>query len=384
MKFVISLSVFYFLVIINVSAQNDTIKLKEITVADSIKKETTLSMRSQSELFESCARCHTIGKGRLIGPDLAGIKEKHSEEWLIKFIQASDLVIASGDTAALRLFKENENLPMPRHDYSKDEVLSLVDYITFETKKLDADPNFLDNDFNNAPTSTSWVFILGILLILIPLIDLAFTRLLKIRLINVMLIFVGFAISGKAINEEATYLGRSQGFEPDQPIKFSHRIHAGDNKIDCNYCHTSSFESRHSSIPSANLCLNCHNVIRYGTNTGEEEINKIHKAFESKEPIQWVKVHSLPDHVFFSHAQHVNVGKLDCNKCHGEVEKMGRIQQVNDLSMGWCINCHKTEKVQFDNKYYSSYKHHEDIKSGKIKEVTVDDVGGTNCSKCHY
>ena len=119
MKFVISLSVFYLLVIINVSAQNDTIKLKEITVADSIKKETTLSMRSQSELFESCARCHTIGKGRLIGPDLAGIKEKHSEEWLIKFIQASDLVIASGDTAALRLFKENENLPMPRHDYSR-------------------------------------------------------------------------------------------------------------------------------------------------------------------------------------------------------------------------------------------------------------------------
>ena len=391
MKFIISLILFVLSATIHIEAKNETALFentaalaKNQAVIDTSKQDKLLSMRSPSELFESCARCHSIGRGKLIGPDLAGVKSRHSEEWLIKFIQASDSLITSGDTAAKRLFEENGKLPMPRHNYSDEEVISLIDLIAFEGKKLEADPSFLDNDFSYAHPSNTWLFILGVLLILIPITDLVFTKLIKFKLINIILILVGFTIFGKTVHEEATYLGRSQGFEPDQPIKFSHRIHSGENKIDCQYCHTGPADSRHSSIPAASLCLNCHNVIRYGTNTGEEEINKIHEAVESGVPIQWVKVHNLPDHVFFSHAQHVNVGKLDCKECHGDVEKMGRIQQVKDLSMGWCIDCHRTQEVNFDNKYYSSYKQYEDLKSGKITIVTVDDIGGNNCQKCHY
>ena len=391
MKFVISLLIFILLATNYLKATNEVNLYRDTLTADieesasySSEKDTIISMRSQAQLFESCSRCHSIGKGKLIGPDLAGVHLRHSEEWLIKFIQASDLVIASGDTSAIKVYEENERLPMPRHDYSDEEVRSLIDYIVSETKKIDANPNFLDNDFNYAHHSNTWTFVIAILLILLPIIDLLFTKLIKYKLINIIFIIIGLAITGKVVYEEATYLGRSQGFEPDQPILFSHRVHAGENKIDCKYCHTGAMESRHSSIPTVSLCLNCHNVIREGTNTGEKEINKIHEAFESGIPIQWVKVHNLPDHVFYSHAQHVTIGELDCKECHGEVEDMGRIQQVNDLSMGWCIDCHRTQEVQFDNNYYSSYKQHQEIKSGKINKVTVEDIGGLNCQKCHY
>ncbi|MBC8316220.1 MAG: c-type cytochrome [Bacteroidales bacterium] len=391
MKFIISLIAFFLFTTSYVEAKSETVLTRDSSALvenqvtlDTAKQNAKRSMRSPAELFKSCARCHSIGRGKLIGPDLAGVSARHSGEWLIKFIQASDSLIASGDTAAKRLYEENEKLPMPRHDYSNDEAKSLIDYIFFETRKLEADPNFLDNDFSFAHPSNTWPFIIGVLFILFGIIDWAFLKLIRFKFIHIILILAGLAISGKAVTEEAIYMGRSQGFEPDQPIKFSHRIHAGDNEIDCQYCHTGSMESRNSSIPPASLCLNCHNVIRNGPNTGEVEINKIHEAFESGVPIEWVRVHSLPDYVFFSHAQHVNVGKVECKECHGEVEKMGRIQQVSDLSMGWCIDCHRTQKVQFDNEYYLSYKQHEDILSGKISEVTVEEIGGLNCQKCHY
>ncbi len=379
MKFIISLVAFVLFAAFVVKAQDET-----VLSGDTTKQNAMLSMRSPAELFKSCARCHSIGRGKLIGPDLAGVTKRHSEEWLIKFIQASDSLIASGDTTANRLFEENEKLPMPRHDYSGDEAKTLIDYISFETRKLEADPSFLDNDFSFARPSNTWPFIIGVLFLLFGIIDWAFLKLIRFKVVHIILILAGLAVCGKAVTEEVIYMGRSQGFEPDQPIKFSHRIHAGDNEIDCNYCHTGSMDSKNSFIPPASLCLNCHNVIRNGTNTGEIEINKIHEAVESGVPIEWVRVHSLPDFVFFSHAQHVNVGKIECKECHGEVEKMGRIQQVSDLSMGWCIDCHRTQKVQFDNEYYLSYKQQEDILSGKINEVTVEEIGGLNCQKCHY
>lgn len=379
MRFFIPLITFLLFTLIICEAQNKTAFSGDTNVQKALP-----SMRSDVELFESCARCHTIGKGKLIGPDLAGVKARHSEEWLINFIQTSDSVIASGDTSATRLYEAYNKLPMPRHDYSRDEVKSLIHFIALETRKSEADPNFLDNDFSFAHHSNTWPFIIGVLFLLFGILDLAFIKLMKFKFVNIILILAGLTISGKAVTEEAIYLGRSQGFEPDQPIKFSHRIHAGENKIDCQYCHTGAGESRYALVPSADVCLNCHNVIRNGPNTGEEEINKIHEAFEQGIPIKWARVYSMPDHVFFSHSQHVNAGKVECKDCHGEVEKMGRIQQVNDLSMGWCIDCHRTRKVQFDNGYYLSYKQHEDLLSGKIKEVTVEEVGGLNCQKCHY
>ncbi|MCD4735111.1 MAG: hypothetical protein K8R53_03620, partial [Bacteroidales bacterium] len=135
-----------------------------------------------------------------------------------------------------------------------------------------------------------------------------------------------------------------------------------------------------------NVCMNCHNVVRFGKKTGTEEIAKILKSWESGKPIEWVRVHNLPDHVFFSHAQHVNAGKRECQECHGPVEKMDKIVQVENLGMGWCIHCHRDTKVQFEsNGFYEKYiRYHEEIKSGKRWLVTVEDIGGNNCQMCHY
>jgi hypothetical protein len=191
---------------------------------------------------------------------------------------------------------------------------------------------------------------------------------------------------GEIIVVEAQGLGRQQYYSPDQPIAFSHKVHAGQNKIDCKYCHTSTDESMHAGIPSAQLCMNCHTVVKSGKTTGTTEIAKIYKAIETKKPIEWVQVHNLPDHVFFSHAQHVNVGKLECKQCHGPVETMDRIMQVEDLGMGWCIECHRTTEVQFEtNNFYKNYaKLHEELNAGKRSRITVDNIGGNDCQKCHY
>jgi hypothetical protein len=223
-------------------------------------------------------------------------------------------------------------------------------------------------------------------LITLALVDLIFLHRIKKRFIHLIVILFALGWQIKMVAFEAIALGRSEHYSPDQPIKFSHKIHAGENQTDCFYCHTTAEQSKSAGIPSANVCMNCHILIREGTNSGRYEINKIYFAIEKNEPIQWIRVHNLPDHAFFSHAQHVGVAKLDCNECHGEVEKMYRIEQVTDMSMGWCINCHRTNEVAiYDNEFYAKYeKLHEELKSGKIDKITVDQIGGTDCMKCHY
>ncbi|MBK7958792.1 MAG: c-type cytochrome [Bacteroidetes bacterium] len=199
-----------------------------------------------------------------------------------------------------------------------------------------------------------------------------------------------------AICKDAIQLGRSQGYQPAQPIKFSHALHAGKNKIECQYCHSSADKGKHSNIPSANVCMNCHKNVQVGPQYGEREIAKIYDAVgwdvktqtysKPQKPIEWVRVHNLPDHVYFNHAQHVNAGKVKCQTCHGPVEEMDEVYQYAPLSMGWCVNCHRNHDVQFsDNSYYKTYvKYHEEMKAGKRKRVTVNDIGGTECQKCHY
>ena len=231
-----------------------------------------------------------------------------------------------------------------------------------------------------------YLFIFFALLILIALIDLTVTKLIKLKIIPVMMILIGGVMVTKTLATETQKLGLSQNYEPDQPIKFSHKIHAGENHIACLYCHITAEYSKISGIPYDDICINCHNKIKSGTHSGTFEINKIYASIKNNKPIQWVKIHNLPDHVFYSHAQHVGAGKLECKTCHGEVEKMNRVRQVSPLSMQWCIDCHRKQEVQFmDNDYYKHYVQlHEDIKSGKIKAVTVDDIGGNDCQKCHY
>ncbi len=224
------------------------------------------------------------------------------------------------------------------------------------------------------------------LLMLLALIDLLITKKIKFRVPHVLILIIGLVVHMQFAVAESRNLGRTQGYAPDQPIKFSHLIHAGENEIDCNYCHTISGISLSAGIPSNNTCLNCHNVIREGTNSGRFEINKIHQAVETGEPIRWIRIHKLPDHSFFSHAQHINAGKLECQECHGPVEEMHLLRQVEDLSMGWCLTCHRDNDVDFlDNPYFQIYKQlHQDIKDGKIDAVKAARIGGEDCMRCHY
>ncbi len=229
-----------------------------------------------------------------------------------------------------------------------------------------------------------------------------------------LLTLILFVVGGFYIVKGAIGLGRSQNYQPEQPIYYSHKVHAGVNQINCLYCHGGAMEGKHANIPSVNVCMNCHMTINEysgsagklfredGTEVnGTAEIQKIYaaagwdpakKQYTGKvQEISWVKIHNLPDHVFFSHAQHVNAGKVQCQTCHGEIQKMDEVYQMADLSMGWCINCHRTTKVNFGgkgeegNKFYSIYqKYHDEIKAGTRDSVTVNDIGGLECQKCHY
>lgn len=276
-----------------------------------------------------------------------------------------------------------------------------------------------------------------------------------------LLIFALILVGGYTTVNNAIGLGRQQDYAPSQPINFSHKIHAGENGIDCQYCHDGARRSKHSVIPASNTCINCHANIQKGSTDGTKELIKVYaasgfnpmsnsylpeemsekdradiykkwlrktydkewKANESavdrmideqlasikgtySKPIEWVRVHNLPDHVYFNHAQHVTVGKVKCETCHGEVSEMDVVKQHAPLSMGWCVNCHRQTEIQFrdglnegkkspyageDNKanaYYTDYKYyeqyHNELKDGKRKGVTVEEIGGLECQKCHY
>jgi hypothetical protein len=234
-----------------------------------------------------------------------------------------------------------------------------------------------------------------------------------------------FGIGGYFLVNSAIGLGRQHDYQPKQPIFYSHQVHAGTNQISCLYCHGSAQDSKTAGIPSVNVCMNCHKAInKYegpdklvredGTSVnGTDEIQKLYsyagwnpttKTYspdnnndgvpDGAKPVEWTKIHNLPDHVYFNHSQHVKVGKQQCQTCHGPIQEMPEVHQFAELSMGWCINCHRETKVDFynaddsanqGNKFYSIYeKFHKDLKNHKIDSVTVEKIGGTECQRCHY
>ncbi len=227
--------------------------------------------------------------------------------------------------------------------------------------------------------------LLGVVLTWI-LLDIFFLKRVKRRYILGIIFIVALGWQIKLLYEAGTSLGRQESYEPDQPVKFSHVVHVHDNQIDCKYCHNTVEFSKSAGIPDVNVCWNCHSLVREGTYSGNHQINKVVEAYESGTPIEWIRIHNLPDHVYFNHAQHVNVAGLECATCHGPIEKMDRVRQVSDLSMGWCINCHRDTEVQFfDNAFYTQYEElHKKLESGEIDRVTAEMIGGTECSKCHY
>jgi len=230
------------------------------------------------------------------------------------------------------------------------------------------------------------VFVSVGLIMLLLLLDLLITKKIKYKAVSLLTITILLTYIIYTIYQEAKMVGLSQNYAPVQPIKFSHKIHVKENAISCLFCHNGPEYSRESGIPTTNVCMICHNKIKSGQHTGTFEISKVRKSFEEKKPIAWTKIHNLPDHVFFSHAEHVSNGKIDCRKCHGPVEEMDVTYQYESLSMGWCVQCHRKTEVQFkENKFYAGHESLiKDLQSGKIKKVTADMVGANDCQKCHY
>ena len=379
------------------------------------------------KLFKAnCAACHKVD-GKLSGPALADVWTRwDSQEKLIKWVQNSQELIKSGDPYAVKIFNEyNKQVMSSFTQLSDDQVVNIVEYyVLAEQKGLNKAKETVAGGGAAAPSGPSsgpnkWVLftVIGALaLIAIALLtitskldglvhqdvngdpvkqDSLLSKFQFKKLVSILII-IGVVFLGYNIVKGAIDLGRSQGYEPEQPIKFSHALHAGQNKIDCQYCHTGADKSRHSVIPSMAVCMNCHKYVQSGPKYGETEIAKIYEysgwdpassSFKNApKPIQWVKIHNLPDHVYFNHSQHVKVGGIACQTCHGNVQEMEVVKQFAPLSMGWCINCHRQTDVQFaNNDYYSIFeKYHDEIKKGERSNVTVADIGGTECAKCHY
>lgn len=392
-----------------------------------------LNAQDGKALFSAnCASCHAVNK-KLTGPALAGVEDRWPEKKnLYAWIKNSAAFLKTGDAYANNLYNEYNKVAMNNFPGLSDaDIDAILAYIK-TVPAPGAAPAGGAAAGAAAPeeTDNSLVFgILSLILAVVAIILLQVNNNLKklsdeklgvtpetpvpfyrnkryIALTAIILFIVG----GYYTTVGAINLGRSKDYQPEQPIYYSHKVHAGVNQINCQYCHTGTYQGKQATLPSVNVCMNCHQAINEYKGEplvrengdivdGTAEIKKLYKYAGFTEgqpwdatkaqPIEWVRIHNLPDHVYFNHAQHVNAGQVACQQCHGEIQKMGEVKQFADLSMGWCVNCHRETKVQFkDNGFYSIYeKFHEDIRTGKIdstKGITVEKIGGTECQKCHY
>ncbi|MFD3409269.1 cytochrome c3 family protein [Aquirufa sp. HETE-83D] len=367
-------------------------------------------------LFKNnCAACHASTDEVLVGPGLKGISERRPIEWIVKWVHNPQAVIASGDKYANDLYnKFNKAAMTPYPNFSEAQIKGIIAYIDASNAAPAAPaPGAAPADGAAAPAAQSSggmmeVLLVGLLIImvivLIALLSIvnSLSKLSKAAeedpsksffervsenakslaansAVKTGIIVLVFLLGGKATIDAAYGVGIHQGYAPEQPIKFSHKLHAGENQINCNYCHTGVYEGKGANVPSANICMNCHNAIKRES----PEIQKIYKALEKDEPIQWVRVHNLPDLAYFNHSQHTNVGGLECKNCHGEIEKMEVVEQRSSLTMGWCIDCHRQTDVNAKgNAYYDKLVevHNKDSKT----PLKVQNIGGLECSKCHY
>jgi len=370
-------------------------------------------------LFKNnCASCHNPGDQVVVGPGLKGIQQRRDLAWLVKWIKNPNGVIASDDQYAVDLYNKYGKAQMTAFPaYGEKEVKDILAYV----EKHNAAPAVVAPTAGGAvaqPAGGSgapsdlftyllvallvvMLLVLGVLMTVVSVLGRAvngpqsttvaegetfmerlrsglttFTQNKAVRSASVWFFIL---MATKATLDGMYGIGIQQGYAPKQPIAFSHKLHAGQYKVDCNYCHTGVNRGKSATIPSANICMNCHGVIKKES----PEIQKIYAAVEANKPVEWVRVHNLPDLAYFNHAQHVNVGNVQCVQCHGEIEKMEVVQQRSSLTMGWCIDCHrKTEVNTKDNAYYDKLV---SLHKSKTKEpLKVADIGGLECSKCHY
>ena len=384
------------------------------------------------QLFNAkCASCHAVDKN-LVGPALKGVEDRWPEkDQLYAWIRNSAAVVKSGYPRAVAVYNEYNKVQMTAFPELTDpDIDAILNYVnTAGEKKAETSTAASAGSASDAGKSDSTLLfgILTLILAVIALILLQVNSNLKKMTdvkdgipspdpvpfwknkayiaLGAILLFMG---GGYLTFQGAQKLGRSKDYQPEQPIYYSHTVHAGINQISCLYCHGGAQESKHANIPSVNVCMNCHmGISEYAKGPklyredgsevdGTAEIQKLYqyagwdpaqkKYTGNGKPIEWIRIHNLPDHVYFNHAQHVKAGQVQCQTCHGEIQKMDEVYQHSDLSMGWCVNCHRETKVQFaDNKYYSIYeKFHEDLKNKKMDSVTVEKIGGLECQKCHY
>lgn len=379
-------------------------------------------------LFKAnCASCHKPLED-YTGPKLQGAREREpSPEWAVKWVNNVNTMLET-DTYAKGLLAKY-NVRMTNFNLKKEEIVAILDYA--DAYKV---PTAVPGGAVGAPAEDNSL-LFGILTLVLAVIALILLQVnSSLRKLSdqkdgilrsepvpfyrnksyiMMGILVLFCLGGYMTINAAIGLGRMKNYQPEQPIYYSHKVHAGTNQINCLYCHGGSQDSKHANIPSVNVCMNCHMAIKEYKGdviikedgkqlNGTAEIQKLYqyagwnpdakKYDKPGKPIEWVRIHNLPDHVYFNHSQHVKVGKQQCQTCHGPIQEMPEVYQFAELSMGWCINCHRESKVNFynkesgeGNKFYSIYeKFHKDIKAGKMDSVTVEKIGGTECQKCHY
>lgn len=396
----------------------------------------TLQAQDAAKLFKAnCASCHKPTDQKLVGPGLKGIRSRWPDEAkLIAWIRNSTEFLKTGDAYATKLFEEYGKSVMPAQNLSDAEIIALIDWSDKggDAPAAPAGDGAASASGTTAPaaetSSDTYMYIL-VLVGLVLFVLISVLNSVKSSLETLVNEKKGIVVEPEPVRTPTEKfriwasnnkkivavislllviwvlkqgwdglmgIGVYQGYAPEQPIKFSHKLHAGDNKISCNYCHSGVEKSKHANIPSANVCMNCHMYIQEGPQYGKEEISKIYAALDynpetrtygpNQKPIQWIRVHSLPDHAYFNHSQHVAVGKIECASCHGAIDSMEVVKQHSPLTMGWCIDCHRKTEVDKDNKYYEEL-HKQFVNDPKYKKgdkFTIGSLGGLECSKCHY
>ncbi|CAN5387956.1 c-type cytochrome [soil metagenome] len=387
--------------------------------------------QGQSLFTNNCAVCHAIDR-QLIGPALQGVTERRPIPWLIAFIRNSQRVIQSGDEYAVNLYNQYNKMQMPAFPYSDEEIMSILAYIEQESQApagtADVEPGTgapqtgagtgagvmggVPSEYLLAILGGLVLILILILVVLVLIVNMLgkflnqrsdldeeekefvnqkvdVKKVVKSKPFIGILAFIFVAVALKATVDGLFAIGIQQGYAPTQPIAFSHQLHAGQYEIDCQYCHTTVMKSKNASIPSVNICMNCHNSIL----PESPEIQKIYAAIDfnpdtgeygpNQRPIEWVRVHNLPDLAYFNHAQHTAVGGIQCQTCHGPIQEMEVVRQHSTLTMGWCINCHRETTVNTrGNAYYDNLVElHRSVDNEPLK---VKDIGGLECSKCHY
>jgi len=379
-----------------------------------------------------CTSCHAIAT-QLVGPALGPqLVSETDDKFLIKWIENNQALIAAKDPKATAIYnKFNQSNMTVFAELSDGDATNIITYVRDEWKKEQADavkaPAAGAAAAETGPSDTVIYALIGVIVlafIIILVLNRVIGTLERLLAKNTPLLISEEEVVAGVVEVDKYALLRKiiknkklvffillcgtlacgswtvvtlwntnvhQGYQPVQPIKFPHDLHAGAMKIDCQYCHSGAYKSKNASIPSLNVCMNCHKVVK----TESPEIHKIYDAlgydpqtqkYDSTKarPMQWIRIHNLPDFAYFNHSQHVKVAGLKCQQCHGPIETMKEVYQYSPLTMKWCIQCHKRTDVNMKgNAYYTNLEQvHDLIKQGK--KVTEAAMGGIECGKCHY